>query len=1174
MKFKRVMITAVMAIAMVVTLAPAMAPKAHALTAEELQQQILQLQAQLNQLEGEGTVATGMPSACIGITFTRDLSRNSVGTDVKCLQAVLNQLNVQVSNTGPGSPGSETTFFGDATLSAVQRYQTLNSISPAAGYVGPITRASLNANLSTFAAVTTNLPAGCTSTSGYSSTTGVKCDSNVTTTTLPAGCTSTAGYSPTTGVKCDSTTTSTLPAGCTSTSGFSSTTGDKCDGTDDTDDTTPGTAFSVNLASSNPASSTLVAGQAAADLLHFTVNGTGTVTNIKLMRTGVSSSSTLSNVYLFDGFTRLTDAATVNNAGEVNFNLPSGLFTVSGSRTISVRADVAANTAGQTVGLNFVSGTMSSTALTGSANGNLFNIAEADLGTVAFATPTPNGGTINPGPAITIWQSTATISTRDSYLDRIALRQTGSAPAGALANFKLSVNGVVVATADGLDANGYVTFVPSTPTLLVTGSRIFKVEADVVSGASRTILMSLRSAADAWLRDSQLGVNITATGIPAVPANAITISGTLGGSLTLEKDVTSPSQNITVNASDVVLARFKATAFGEAIKLETLSAGLAAYSEEGAGDANAAATLRNGRIMIDGAQYGSTATIDADTSYTLNYIINPGTPVMIEVRADVFDNDGTGAISEADTLQIELVTGSSNAVRMDSLGTFNAPAADVPANTLTVATTAMTLAENTTYADRTVVVPQTGYKIGSWNLSGSSSEDILLSTLSFDVNEITNDSFNQDDITNMYAVIKSGGTTVVQTSPLATVSAADNNYSISYTLAQNSSVAIELYGSLGSTIDADDAFNTDLTVTGTSAISGTAVTADNADTAGQTITGVTSGTITATVDSGLNPVAFITEDNKTVTTAAFRFATVNDGYNVTDATLTLGADAVTNTSSVQLWDGSTMIAELPGATTMNFSGLSWNVPANTNKVLTVKAVLGTISSTSGTSGAVLTTTLTAFTATSIATGTSDASGNDAGPSIENDPAGNAHYAYAAIPVISSVALPTSTLSNSNEVVISKFTVTPTGGNISWDRLFFEITKDTDTEITNANVYDVTGGGNTLVVGTDTQVDGGDGDATGTIEYDATTEQELSSARTYELRVDIDGSVVDTSFVTTKMAGDAVFAAPTDAAAVEAADADATIIWSDLSAASHDTTTDDWNGEFGVKNLPISHSISR
>ena len=44
-------------------------------------------------------------------------------------------------------------------------------------------------------------------------------------------------------------------------------------------------------------------------------------------------------------------------------------------------------------------------------------------------------------------------------------------------------------------------------------------------------------------------------------------------------------------------------------------------------------------------QYGSTSTIlVAGTSYTVNYTVNPGTPVWVKVNADVYDNDGTQSI--------------------------------------------------------------------------------------------------------------------------------------------------------------------------------------------------------------------------------------------------------------------------------------------------------------------------------------------------------------------------------------------------------------------------------------------------------------------------------------------------------------------------------------------------
>jgi len=77
-----------------------------------------------------------------------------------------------------------------------------------------------------------NLPAGCTSAVGYSSTTGLSCGCNGTVYSTyngqlcpviyPAGCTSSVGYSTTTGLPCG------CPAGCTSNVGYSSTTGLSC----------------------------------------------------------------------------------------------------------------------------------------------------------------------------------------------------------------------------------------------------------------------------------------------------------------------------------------------------------------------------------------------------------------------------------------------------------------------------------------------------------------------------------------------------------------------------------------------------------------------------------------------------------------------------------------------------------------------------------------------------------------------------------------------------------------------------------------------------------------------------------------------------------------------------------------------------------------------------------
>ncbi len=1063
-------------------------------------------------------IASGTSEAAM--TWSRSLKQGSTGADVKDLQMFLNMCaDSKVKDSGAGSPGFETSTFGPATKAAVIKWQAARGVNPI-GIFGPASRAKAAE---------------------------LQASSNV----------------------CGGGVVIVPPIGQTG-------------------------PVMASLATNNPASGTLVAGQATADLAHFTFSGSGTVTNITLKRLGVSADSTPSNVYLFDGATRLTDAASVNNLGIVTFNVPAGLFTVAGTKTISVKSDIATLTSGQTVGMMLATFTTSAGVVNANLSGNIHSIASATLAAVSAGTVTPSGATLNPGAAVTVWQSSLNVSTRDVWMKRFALRNVGSAPSASFANFKLYVNGVQVGTANGLDINGYVTFdLSATPVALVSGSRVVRVDADIVSGASRTVNFSLRNAADVDFVDSSFGVNISPTSAPWSPAANSTISGTSGGTLTIDKDVSSPSTNVTLAGNDVNLGTFKATAFGESIKIETLTGGFTYVDtvDDNPAGAGSTATLRNGRMLIstDGVnwvQYGSTSTLlAAGTSFTLNYTVVPGAPVWIQLHADIFDNDGTGDLSATDTILAKLVAGSLNAQRVDSLGTFSTSL--VSANTLTVASASATLTKNGTYANQSTSLPAANFKVGSWNLSGSSIEDILLTTLSFDIDESVGTEFDEGDLTNIYVVVKNGATIVAQPAPLSTGSTgADLNFSLNYTLLKNANLTIELFANLtddgldmvagvsggSDAIDATDAVITDLTVTGTALVSGTAVTATSADTAGQAIAYGTAS-ITATADAS-TPVATIVSDNQTVTAATLKFAAVTAGFNVTDLTFTLANATVA--SSVDLYDGATLVASKPGAATVVFNGLAWNVPNNTNKILTVKLVLNGVGIGAGTTGSSQLLTLTSFLATNTSTGV-----NAAG--TESNPAGNAMYAYASIPTISTVALPSSLLAAGTQT-LSQFTVGTNGsGTIGWNRMVFSIVKtsaptlatftlwnaDSNTEIAGTSAIEDTANANTCLA-----------TLLGCrVSFIPTVEQQVSGAVTYALKATVGGTIVTDDYVSTSMASPSAYAASAAYATQAAlgggfadyatAGTTPSFIWSDTSATSHDTTTLDWSTDYKVKNLPLS-----
>jgi len=91
------------------------------------------------------TISTEATTKCV---FTKDLQVGVIDEEVRCLQKYLNESGFVISSSGVGSPGSETNMFGDLTKVALSNWQSKNSISPASGYFGSISRAIYDSRVS------------------------------------------------------------------------------------------------------------------------------------------------------------------------------------------------------------------------------------------------------------------------------------------------------------------------------------------------------------------------------------------------------------------------------------------------------------------------------------------------------------------------------------------------------------------------------------------------------------------------------------------------------------------------------------------------------------------------------------------------------------------------------------------------------------------------------------------------------------------------------------------------------------------------------------------------------------------------------------------------------------------------------------------------------------------
>lgn len=990
MNIKRTIIASVAVLASVAMVAPSFAG---ADTISDLMAQIAALQAQLNSLSTSTSTSGSVPAACVGVTFSRNLTVGSTGSDVKCFQVLLNAHGYVLATTGAGSPGNETMYFGPKTLAAVRVWQKAQGWTPA-NQIGPLSRALLNSWLSG----------------------------------------STTGSGPVV--------------------------------------TPTGAGLTVTLASNTPASGTVVSNQGLAPLARFTFwngdNATVNVTSLKVTRLGVSADTSLSNVYLFNGAMRLTDAASVSS-GTINFNDPTGLFSIpsGGSVTITVASDLAANS-GETLGVGLVSAanvTSNSSSVKGNfpLNGNLMTVATASLAGVQFAasastTPSTNSS-LNPQNAYTVWQNSVVVSTRTVNLTRIAFREIGSVPYSALSNFVLNIDGMNVGGAvASLDKNGYVTFdMSNAPVALQTGTRVVKVLADVVGGSNQNFYFGVRVAADANFVDSQYGVNVA----PTVNASSFPVSAGVqtvaAGTLSTQKTTDSPSGNIVNTASNAVLARYTVTAAGEAVKISSLNV-RAIFTDNDAcsGYSSSAFRLRNGAVYANGVQIGSTTNIvttSAGTQFNFgsSLIVQPGTPVTLEIRGDIYDSgDTTNCITSGDTIQASLVDTttsgvSANAQGQVSLTTINAPStsSSVTGNTLTVAAGSLTLSKYAAYTNRTIVPPSTNVKLGHFTLTSSANEATNINTIYADL------SSNTTNITNLYVMYGTQSTTKIVT-PSATTLA--NSWSVNYNLPAGATIDVQVFGDVNAA--ATGSVISSVKVVGTTASSSTSVNTGGV-LAGQTIT-FGSGTLNAVVD-GTTPLNTAVPGSQEIVAGKYKFTASNDSYTIQEARFTVHSNDGLVISSAVLKDGSTVLGTVPFDSTNNrfyFTGLNAMVAANTNKILTLDYVLVT-PYTDGTAATVSTGKNVAATLSYIKTLNGTGVSYDAGSGASNTnssvtvagstsgtSSGNYVYVYKTLPTVTvgSVTGQGSALTSGSTTNLYNFTVgADAKGPVSLKQLKFTIT---------------------------------------------------------------------------------------------------------------------------------------
>ena len=958
-----------------------------------------------------------------------------------------------------------------------------------------------------------------------------------------------------------------------------------------------GTGLKVSLSPTSPNGTVLIAGQGIGDLGDFVfANPTSApinVTALSFNRIGVSNDSTLSNVYLYNNGTRITDSAGVNNSA-FTYSDPTALFTVpaGGTYTVSVRSDIATLTSGQQIGVSLVSatsnGTLDSSVSFPIASGYQ-TISSADIAKVNFVNTvaTPAVATISAQNDYPVWQDNISVSTNPVKLASMKFTNLGSADSSSIVNLRLYVDGVQVGSAvPTMGASRSVTFdFSSAPALLSTSSHVVKVLANITNAAAgRTVQFSVQRGSDGMFIDSQLNQPVSptsgngATSFSTVSTGAIGIQSASAG-VSVSLDPASPNQNVAAGASNVKWASFDMLASGENVKVSDLYVyAVTSVANDG---------LNNGKIMVNGVQVGSTHDIvygannsvpygsATDFSLGSSLILPAGQTTVVDVYADAQTTTGVNlANNETVTVYLAGSSSLSNGQGVSSYVSTSVPSSSVPSNAVTISTSSLSASKSTSYGDQTVVAGSNNAKLGSFALSTGSTGSVSVNTIN-----ITFANAVSSTITNL--TLKDSATGSVLGSVITTPST-DNSFSVSLTIPASSSKTIDIYanilsGANNGTIQATVGTGT----TGTDS-SGQSASVASPGVALQSI-GLGQGSLTVSNGAG-DPVSNnILAGASSVNVGEFNFAAQNSSYTVQNLAILVPDAQANNVSNVTLSykdvNGAAQTVSRAlvstGSTyaTATFQGLTMYVPANDSANLDVSIGTPTIAA-NATSGAGIKVSLdTGITASTFRAVNSAGVAKIQVNNGVNVAAGGTFYVRKSIPTFAMV--PTGSTVPSTGQPLYKFSITADpAGAIEWTHLVFNIATSSTNALSVTNLYLTDdSSGTSLIDGyatsTATMATFDLGSNVNTPKYQQVA---AGATKTYDLYGTVAG-FSSPATVTISLASDGTVLSGThnEVAAPWAA---GNVVWSDRSGVNgvHNTGTADWTNGFLLKNF-TSNAIS-
>ena len=1111
-----------------------------ALTIDELMAQITALQAELQKMQG--TTSTVSTAKC---SFARSLTVGSKGEDVTCLQNYLKGAgHLTVSATG---------FFGSLTKVAVMKWQSANSIAPAFGYFGSVSRAKYDSLMATVVSSSSS-STSTSSTGSSSSVVAVGGALAINSATQPAN------------------------------------------------------SLAVISAAKLPFTKvTLTAGTQDVTVTGITVERTGLAVDsvfagvVLLDETGaqLGIAKTLNS----DHRTTVGDTVTIKAGQSKTFTIAGNMADNSGS--------IMTNAAGQVASLSVVSVTTSATVagslpITGASH--TIN-ASLTIGSVTMAVGA-NDPQNNPSKEIgTTGYVFSGVKVTAGSAEKIRVtsirwNQSGSAAVSDLANIKTYVEGTAYDTVVSSDGK-YYTSTFGSGIVVDKGANIqILVKGDVAGGSGRTIDFDIYKTTDLGITGETFGYGITppngsdASGTddsafhqstnPWYDASQVTVSS---GTLTIEKASSVSAQNIAINLSNQPLGGFSVEAKGEAVSVTNMVFRLASWAGTGATASTQDITSitlvdENGTAVAGPVDIAATAATVTFTD-TVTFPVGKKTYTLKGKIGTDFATNQT--ISASTTPSGWTATGQTTGNSITA-----SPSSAVTGNTMTIKAAVITASVSASPASQTVVAGAQAYTFANIQLDATASgEDIKFNTvpLTF-VNGGTASYVTGCTIYDGSSALNSGSNVVAEPTASQTFTL-DTGLTVSKGTVKTLALKCNIAGSATSSSTFLFGIPAAASWTGTGLTSGQSATITASAANSGTMT-IGTGSFTVALDSS-SPSYYLAASNTTGNVAGIlKFHANNEQINLQKVSLQLTNPTASSSPNdivkLTLWDGSTQVGEaiFTGSNRNATSTLtgSFNIAKDSDKLMTIKADLAEVSSTGiGAQGAVVAVDYDGADTTGTQ-GVGQSSGSTISQGSSSDTASSGFRMFKSYPTVAKVAVPTNTLNNGS-MSLARFKVTANStGDVGLYK--FSIRISTTTAVVSAvNAYAYTDSGFSNAVSgvgssgklLNTDLNMTTGWASASTQLDIYPQTTAAASTTLQIPagqsryIDVTATIASATTgasVSTQIEGDAAYAsASTLMSFYNTLDTDThnDFIWSPNATTSSTLLHRDWTNGYGVSGLP-------